>query len=219
LRYGARGPLQCCLAAHSGGNGPRPRGAPRRNARDSAGRVLGSGDFTDAGGPATRSEWRRFQRSTGGAVNSPGRGVEARRLDGRRCGARWFGSPETCTETERVRRPTTGARGDGREVSTAAKAERKWWCGALTRAEAVKRDRAAMVVWCFQTRAVRRGKAAAASDTGCRGGARGEARAASDSGGTPRTRDVASKYLRGAGRGDNATGRRAPHVSVFSNFK
>jgi hypothetical protein len=50
---------------------------------------------------------------------------------------------ETCIETERVRWPTTEARGDGREVSTAAKAERKRWRGALTRAEAVKRGRAA----------------------------------------------------------------------------
>jgi hypothetical protein len=31
---------------------------------------------------------------------------------------------ETCTETERVRRLATGARGDGREVITVAKAER-----------------------------------------------------------------------------------------------
>jgi hypothetical protein len=42
-----------------------------------------------------------------------------------------------------VRQPAIGARGGGREVSTVAKAERKRWRGALTRAEAVKRGRAA----------------------------------------------------------------------------
>jgi hypothetical protein len=74
-------------------------------------------------------------------------------------------------EMERVRRPATGARGDGREVGTVAKVERKRRCGALTRAEAAKRGRAATGAWRARTCAVGSGKAAAASDTGCRGGA------------------------------------------------
>jgi hypothetical protein len=61
-----RGPLLCGLAAHCGGSGPRPRGAAH---------VLGGGNFTDAGGPATRLEWQRLRRSAGGAASSPGRRV------------------------------------------------------------------------------------------------------------------------------------------------
>jgi hypothetical protein len=53
--------------------------------------VLGGGDFTDVGGPATRSEWWRLRRSAGGVVRSPGqrgRGVAVRRLVTQRSAAR-----------------------------------------------------------------------------------------------------------------------------------
>jgi hypothetical protein len=62
--HAGRGPLLCSLVAHSGGSGPIPRGG--------AAHVLRGGDFTDAGGLATRSEWQRLQRSIDGAVSSPG---------------------------------------------------------------------------------------------------------------------------------------------------
>jgi hypothetical protein len=103
-----------------------------------------------------QSKWRRLQRSADDAVSSPGRRVEARRLDGRRRGTRRLDSAETCTEMKRVRQSTTRARGDGREVTTTAKAERKRWCDALTGEEA-----RATASWHARTQAVGSGVAVA----------------------------------------------------------
>jgi hypothetical protein len=57
-------------------------------------RMLGSGDFTDSGGPAKHSEWRRLRRSTDDAVSSPGQrgsGAAIRRPVTRRSAARLDG--------------------------------------------------------------------------------------------------------------------------------
>jgi hypothetical protein len=118
-------PLLCSLAAHSDGSGPRPRSG--------AARLLGGGDFTDTGGPATCSDWRRLRRSANGTVSSPGqrgRGTAVRR-------------PTTWRSTAQL----------GRE-KTVAKAERKRRRSALTWAMAAKCARVAMGAWRARTRAV-----------------------------------------------------------------
>jgi hypothetical protein len=131
-------PLLCGLAAHSGGSGPRPRSG--------AARLLGGGDFTDTGGPATRSDWRRVWRSANGTVSSPGqrgRGMAVRRQTTRRSMAQLSGE------------------------KTAAKAERKRRRSALTWAKAMKCGQVAMGAWRAQTRAVGVAREArAASDIG-----------------------------------------------------
>jgi hypothetical protein len=106
--YAGRGPLLCGLVAHNGGSGLRPRDTPGRSGRARRWRLHWCGRW-----PATRSEGRRLQRRTGVAASSPGRGAEAWRLDGQRCGAQAarLGSDSWhCGDLQRRRRAVSGGR-------------------------------------------------------------------------------------------------------------
>jgi hypothetical protein len=185
-RFPVRGPtVQCRVAYNCSGNG-RARGrvtahslvahncgSPRlwpgrkRHARRRGGVANGVGGGSGCAAPVSgggRSNtasprWLARQRSLRGSP-APSRGTTMRKVDG---GGGAAGG-DLHRKRREVRRPATGACGDEREVSTTAKAERKRWRGALTRAEAVKHGRAATGAWRARTRAVGVGKAAAASD-------------------------------------------------------
>jgi hypothetical protein len=116
---------------------------------------VSGGDKSNATSPRRSAR----ERSLRGSL-APSRGAATRNVDEGGGGA----DGDLHEKWREVRRPATGARGGGREVSTAAKAERKRWRDALTQVEAVKRDQAVMGAWNALTRTVGSGKATTASD-------------------------------------------------------
>jgi hypothetical protein len=147
-------PLLCGLVAHRGGSGLRPCGATH---------VLGGGDFTDTGGPATRSEWRRLQRSTGGAASSPGqrsRGATVRRPAMRHSTAWLSGDSRRCGDLRRRRRAVSGGRLDVKTWWHNGLPEQRWHAASDHGSDAALRHSGQ-----------NDGEADEASDRGCRGGA------------------------------------------------
>jgi hypothetical protein len=124
----------CGLTAHSSGSGLRPCDAPGRSAararggaahaRSGTARVLDGGDFTDAGGSATRSEWQWLWSSPG----RRGRGAALIRPATRRSVARLGGDLHRNGEGEAADNRSTRRReggehgGQSREKTVAQRA-------------------------------------------------------------------------------------------------